>query len=78
MKPPISVSAMPSSAFFQQRLFSHRFVCLLRANHPIRDTRLTLEQFLALGHAVVRAEGRSQEILEKYLERKRIGRASSC
>lgn len=63
-----------SSAFFQQRLFTHRFVCLLRADHPIRDTRLTLEQFLALGHAVVRAEGRSQEILEKFLERKRIDR----
>jgi len=63
-----------SSAFFQQRLFTHRFVCLLRADHPIRDTRLTLDQFLALGHAVVRAEGRSQEILEKHLERKRIGR----
>lgn len=65
---------LKSSAFFQQRLFSHRFVCLLRADHPIRDTRLSLEQFLALGHAVVRAEGRSQEILEKHLERKKIER----
>jgi DNA-binding transcriptional LysR family regulator len=65
---------LKSSAFFQQRLFAHRFVCLLRADHPIRDTRLSLEQFLALGHAVVRAEGRSQEILEKYLERKKIDR----
>lgn len=65
---------LKSSAFFQQRLFTHRFVCLLRADHPIRGHRLTLEQFLALGHAVVRAEGRSQEIFEKYLERKKIAR----
>lgn len=65
---------LKSSAFFQQRLFTHRFVCLLRADHPIRGRRLTLEQFLSLGHAVVRAEGRSQEIFEKYLERKKIAR----
>jgi DNA-binding transcriptional LysR family regulator len=65
---------LKSSAFFQQRLFTHRFACLLRADHRIRGRKLTLEQFLALGHAVVRAEGRSQEILEKYLERKKIER----
>jgi DNA-binding transcriptional LysR family regulator len=63
-----------SSAFFQQRLFTHRFSCLLRADHPIRGRKLTLDKFLALGHAVVRAEGRSQEIFEKYLERKKIAR----
>ena len=63
-----------SSAFFQQRLFTHRFSCLLRADHPIRGRKLTLEKFLSLGHAVVRAEGRSQEIFEKYLERRKISR----
>lgn len=65
---------LKTSAFFQQRLFTHRFACLLRADHPIRGRKLTIEQFLALGHAVVRAEGRSQEIFEKYLERKKIVR----
>lgn len=65
---------LKSSAFFQQRLFAHRFVCLLRADHPIRGRKLTLEQFMSLGHAVVRAEGRSQEIFEKYLERRKIAR----
>lgn len=65
---------LKSSAFFQQRLFAHRFVCLLRDDHPIRGRKLTMEHFLSLGHAVVRAEGRSQEILEKHLERKKIKR----
>ena len=65
---------LKTSAFFQQRLFTHRFVCLLRADHPIHGYRLTLDQFLSLGHAVVRAEGRSQEIFEKYLERRKISR----
>lgn len=65
---------LKSSAFFQQRLLTHRFVCLLRADHPVRSGKLSLEQFLALGHAVVRPEGRSQEIFEKYLTRHKIVR----
>lgn len=60
--------------FFQQRLFSHGFVCLLRAGHPFRGNRLTPKQFLELGHAVVRAEGRSQEVFERFLQRQGIRR----
>ena len=60
--------------FFQQRLFSHPFTCLLRADHPLRAARLTLAQFLALGHAVIKAEGRSQEIFERFLEKENIQR----
>lgn len=59
---------------FQQRLFSHGFTCLLRSGHPITGERLTMPQFLALGHAVVRAEGRSQEVFERHLDKKGIRR----
>ncbi|CAG9235061.1 HTH-type transcriptional activator NahR [Burkholderia gladioli] len=62
------------SNFFQQRLFTHRFICLMRRSHPLAGKPLTLEQFLACGHAVVRAEGRSQEILEQYLAKARLQR----
>lgn len=65
---------LSKSSFLQQRLFTHYFVCLLRADHPISAHRLSLEQFLSLGHAVVRAEGRSQELFERYLEKQRIQR----
>ncbi|TKC79219.1 LysR family transcriptional regulator [Trinickia terrae] len=65
---------LAGSNFFQQRLFTHRFICLMRSGHPLAGAPLTLNQFLACGHAVVRAEGRSQEVLEKYLEKKRIRR----
>src|SRR5438067_6720836 len=61
-------------SFFQQRLFTHHFACLIRTGHPLRAKRLTLEAFLAMEHAVVRAEGRSQEIFERFLERKKIRR----
>lgn len=60
--------------YFQQRLFTHYFVCLLRADHPIKGKKLSLVQFLELDHAVVLAEGRSEEIFERFLEKKRIRR----
>jgi DNA-binding transcriptional LysR family regulator len=60
--------------FFQQVLFTDGFVGLLRADHPLSAKKLTLKQFLQLEHAVVRAESRSQEVIEGYLKRKRIQR----
>ena len=60
--------------YFQQRLLTHHFVCLLRADHPIKGPKLSLAQFMELNHAVVLAEGRSQEIFERFLEKKRIRR----
>ncbi|RJF95916.1 LysR family transcriptional regulator [Noviherbaspirillum saxi] len=63
-----------SNNFFQQRLFSHSFTCLLRADHKIRGNRLTMPQFLELGHAVIKAEGRSQEVFERFLEAKNLRR----
>ena len=59
---------------FQQRLFSHSFICLLSASHPFRDSRLSMRQFLDMGHAVVKAEGRSQELFEQFLMRRQITR----
>src|SRR5262245_41096437 len=34
--------------FLQQRLFTHHFACLMRAGHPRRAKRLSLENFLAM------------------------------
>jgi DNA-binding transcriptional LysR family regulator len=65
---------LSSKNFRQRRLETQRFACLMRATHPQRAARLRLKDFLALDHAVVRAEGRSQEILERFLEGRRIRR----
>ena len=61
-------------SFLEQHLFFHHFVCLLRADHPIRATTLTRAQFLSLEHAVVYGAGRSYEIFERFLRAKRIQR----
>ena len=60
--------------FFQQTLFTDSFVCLLRKDHPVSASRLTLRQFLELEHAVIRAESRTEEVIERFLARKRIQR----
>lgn len=66
--------ALRGNNFFQQRLFSHHFICLMRRDHPFADAPPTLERFCACGHAVVRAKGRSQEVLENFLDKKRVRR----
>jgi DNA-binding transcriptional LysR family regulator len=60
--------------YFQQRLFLHHFVCLLRSDHPIQGSKFTMGDFLALQHVVVHSEGRSQEIFESFLEASGITR----
>jgi DNA-binding transcriptional LysR family regulator len=62
------------NGYFQQRLFSSGFVCLVRGDHPKVGSTLTRADFLTLGHAVVQAEGRSQEMFEEYLRKHGIQR----
>ena len=61
-------------SFLEKHLFFHHFVCLLRANHPITATTLSLSQFLSLDHAVVYGAGRTYEIFERFLRSKKIHR----
>ena len=60
--------------FFQQTLFSDTFASLIRADHPIAARKLSIKQFLQLEHAVVRAETRTEEVIEAFLERKKLTR----
>jgi len=60
--------------FFQQRLFTHSFISLLNAKHRVKGERMSMEQFLAIGHAVISAEGRSQEVFEQLLAKLKIER----
>jgi DNA-binding transcriptional LysR family regulator len=59
---------------FQQRLFTHDFVCLVGWHHRIKGQRMTLSEFLAAEHAVVHSEGRSREVFEQMLAKSGIQR----
>jgi DNA-binding transcriptional LysR family regulator len=60
--------------FRQRRLSRHGFACLLRRGHPLWKSRLTMSSFLAAEHIVVRRAGRSQDVLERFIERRKIRR----
>ena len=60
--------------FRQRRLSKHGFACLMRRGHPLWKSRLTMSSFLAAEHIVVRREGRSQDVLERFIERRKIRR----
>jgi DNA-binding transcriptional LysR family regulator len=66
--------ALATKNFRQRRLSTHRFACLMRAEHPLWSERLSVADFLAAEHLVVREDGRSQEVLERFLRRRRIRR----
>jgi DNA-binding transcriptional LysR family regulator len=59
---------------YQQVLFTDGFAGLIRADHPMEASRLTLKQFLQLEHAVVRVESRTEEVIERFLARHKIQR----
>jgi DNA-binding transcriptional LysR family regulator len=58
---------------FRKRLLSrHGFACLLRAGHPLFKSRLTSADYVAAEHIGVRREGSSQEVLERFVERRKL------
>jgi DNA-binding transcriptional LysR family regulator len=64
--------ALAQRNFRQRRLSRHGFACLMRAGHPLWKSRLTVAAYLAADHIVIRREGRSQEVLERFIERRKL------
>jgi len=49
------------AGFYQQRLYSDQFVCLLRADHPQARGRMSIQQFASMRHAVIVTAGTGHE-----------------
>jgi DNA-binding transcriptional LysR family regulator len=62
------------AAIYQQRLFSHSFVCIVSRNHPRIRGQITKKQFLEEKHAVVQQEGKSHELFEQALAEQGLSR----
>jgi DNA-binding transcriptional LysR family regulator len=63
------LSGLEGATLHRKALYRHSFVCIAREDHPTIGDTLTMEQYLAASHAVVRPEGRSQDILQRAHER---------
>jgi len=61
------------AGFFQQRLIRSTHVCLLRKEHAAIGRALSMKQFLAASHAVVKPDGR-EHVFEQFLQQKGITR----
>jgi DNA-binding transcriptional LysR family regulator len=59
--------------FYQQRLFKHRYRCVVRRDHPGFGARMTLRQYLDAPHAVVWPEGR-EHLFETYMQSRKLER----
>lgn len=60
---------LQKAGFFQQGLFKTSYVCIACAGHYQAPARMTMKQFLAAKHVVVRPEGR-EHTLDRLLEEK--------
>jgi DNA-binding transcriptional LysR family regulator len=61
-----------------QRVLSDRFVCVVREGHPIVKKRLSLDEFVALPHALVAPRGASGSIVDTALARLGKRRRVAC
>ncbi len=66
--------ALAQRNFRQRRLTKHGFACLMRAGHPLWKSRLTMTAYLAAEHVAIRRANRSQEVLERFIERRKMRR----
>jgi DNA-binding transcriptional LysR family regulator len=57
------------AGFYQQRLFDNPHVCIVRDGHPAIGRRLTMKQYLAASHAVVRPAGR-EHVFEQFIQQR--------
>ncbi len=67
----LAVGSLPGliSGYYQQRLLSDRYVCLVRADHPEIGATLSARQFRAAQHALLTGIGLSHLVIEKVLEK---------
>ena len=66
--------ALAQRNFRQRRLTKHGFACLMRAGHPLWKSRLSMSAYLAAEHVAIRRANRSQEVLERFIERRKMRR----
>lgn len=75
-KVDLAVGLLPQlkGGFFQRRLFSQRYVCLLRQGHALDKKRMTLSEFTAAEHLLVVAEGTGHGKVDEIMKRSGIER----
>ncbi len=72
----LAIGLLPQlqAGFFQQHLFTQRYVCLMRSGHALAGRRLSLKDFTAAEHVVVVAAGTGHHEADDWLAEQGIVR----
>ena len=62
---PLRSEATPG--FYQRRLFEERFVCVVRAGHPLTRKRMSLARFIAYPHVLIAPRGQPGSWIDDQL-----------
>ena len=75
-KVDLAIGLLPQlkAGFFQRRLFSQRYVCLLRRGHRLDKRRISLAEYAAAEHLVVVSAGTGHGRVDELLRRSGIER----
>jgi DNA-binding transcriptional LysR family regulator len=60
--------------FYQQQLFESNFVCIAGKNNAQLTSGLTLKSYVDAAHVTVHFEGRSHELIDRYLHNMKVAR----
>jgi DNA-binding transcriptional LysR family regulator len=64
----------PASSLRHQHLYSGEYVCVMRKDHPLASSELTLENYCAADHALVSFSGRASGPIDEVLGNKGLER----
>jgi DNA-binding transcriptional LysR family regulator len=59
----------PDTPIRHERLYSGKYVCVMRKNHPLADQELTLDAYCAANHLLVSFSGRAHGLTDEALAR---------
>lgn len=63
------------AGFYQQRLYSDKFICIVRRDHPKIKATLSIEQYVGTPHIVVASTGTGHDTaVEQVLKKQRLHR----
>ena len=75
-KVDLAIGLLPQlkAGFFQRRLFSQSYVCLMRRGHRLDKRRITLAEYAAAQHLVVVSAGTGHGKVDELLQRSGVER----
>ena len=75
-KVDLAIGLLPQlkAGFFQRRLFTQRYVCLMRRGHRLDKRKLSLAEFSAAEHLVVISAGTGHGKVDELLQRSGVER----